>query len=799
MNENDFLYIRQEKMSENFGNVLWQQLQEQDKKHLPKTAIWTVVAASFVTSIIGFLLVLSQITLELPADTPTFTQHDVITVSNIDQLQPFARLGNGMVHQIQAMPDGEHLLIAASTGLFLHDADDLNAEPTQIASDSLGYIDVDEQGNIYGITSLPNGTNNHTQIVLRWDATTYERTELFQRPQNIHHINGLSIKPDGSQMLVPICTEMAIHENFNWRCTEQQFVWYDIASGQQLAVDHPNIYDGVMLGQYAIADDWSYIAYFVDVDDDPETYIFHLDLIDIATHEIRTVLISDAPPPHMNHAAALNGLMFSADGKRLMLQAIGMAEQAIIMDTATLWATDEPINFWLDDEAVLYQTAENDDTFIWGYLLSPDGRSLIAQSNDSLFSYDLADDVNLSLNPSRIVDKTVNQYFIFAPNGQAMYGFLYGGKVVSRYDTSTLEVVDTLTHYDSHYDQTFQFTADGSQVGISEQYNDIPSIWTIDTDTPTRELFLAEGQLRAIRQFTLSPDGKRVVYHYNEFWSNDYSLAVEDIDNNTRHTIDATSGFHNLRFLPDGTLSGLRSYTGLVRYSVDDLTSDQPNPQINRLSTPGLANTLFSLAGISRVTVSPDNQWVVVSRCHREGSCAYTDFIVWDIENDEHVTLVTDEAAFKDYGTMAFSPDSQLFAYAYCLQSVTIVEERPSCASSEVRIYAIDDLLAHESTFTDPIPLEPLATLTGFDELPMNIAFNPQQQADGSWLLAITEWHTQTQLWQVDAEGRTARLRVLDTVRQPVAFDPTGGFMFTTADTAQPEVWGVPLIETSSP
>ena len=795
MNENDFLYARREKMSEEFGKDLWKQLQEEDKKQLPKTAAWTAVAASLLTGIIGFLLVFSHTAnigsmIDVPINVPTFTQHDVITTSNIDQLQPFAHLGNGMVHQIQAMPDGEHLLIATSIGLFLHDANNLNTEPTQITTASLSYIDVDEQGNIYGITSLPFGVNTYPQTVLRWDAITYEQTELVQLPDDMVNMGGLSIKPDGSQLMIQMCATIEHIPDFNLTCTEQAFIWYDTASGEQLAIDRPNLYTDLVLGPYAIADDWSYMAYFVDIDDDPEPKIFHLQLMDITTHEIRTVLISDPPP---NHPAELNSLMFSFDGERLLLQPIGMTGQALVMDTATLWATDEPINFWLDDEATLYRTAENDETFIWDFQLTPDGRSRVAQSNDHLYRYDLVGDTNSLLASALSIDKVINPSFIFSLDGQSIYG-LHADDFIFKYDTATLELMDTLTRYNSHYLQEFQFTEDGSQVAVSKWYSDIPSIWTINTDPPTHDLFLPDNQLREVSQFALSPDGKSVAYHFNELWNTDGSIWIENLDQNTRQAIGSSLGFHDLRFLPDGTLLGIHPNLGLIRYTADN----RDNPQIDRLSVSGMANNLFTLAGASRVTLSPDNQWVIVSRCHKEASCNYADFIVWNVETNQQVTLVTDENAFKEYGSMAFSPDGKLFAFGYCLNKIEVVNAQYQCGASEVRIYALDDLIAHDSTYSNPVPLEPLVTLTGFKEIPINIAFAPQQQTDGSWILAITEWHTRTQLWQVNEASTAKMLRILETVTQPVAFDPTSSLLFTTADTAQTEVWGVPLISTTS-
>ena len=805
MKSNDFLYSRQEKLSEEFAKDLWEQLQEQDKKQRPKTAIWTAVAASLVTGMVGFLLIFNQLPnmtaqIDIPVNMPTFTQHDTITVNNLDQLQPFAHLGNGTIHNIQMMPDGEHLLVAASTGIYLHNADSLNSEPQKITSETISHLDVDMEGNIYGVISLPPRTNHPPQSIVRWDAVTGERREIVQLSEAVINLGNFSVKPDGSQMMVQTCAEVK-YSYFNWKCVQHEFSWYDIETGERLLVDTPNIPNNdVVLGQSTISDDWSYIAYFVDNDNDPNTYEYHLELIDINTREMRTVLTSKAPPPHMNIAAALNGLMLSPDGKRLLLQPIGMEEQAIVLDTEILWDSDEPINFWLNDEATLYQTAEFDKGYFSGYTFSPDGNSLFAQSSDTLLGYELTGEADLSLEPTIMKNLQINDRYrtlIFRPDGQTMFA-LYGwfdSTIVYGYETTTLEITDTLSHYDSQHSQELHFTDDGTQVAIGNRWRSLPSIWTINVDPPIQEHFLLDGALKKISHFTLSPDGKTVAYQLGNFGEDDQLLWLGSRDDsNIRQIVDRNNGHFRLDFLSDGSLLGFVRRTGLVHYSVEDILDDNLDPEVNQLHIPGVISSEPTLTGVSRIAVSPDSQWIAVSRCYREADCAFNDFIVWSMETNNQVTLVTDEIAFKEYGSMAFSPDNQLFAFGYCLSPFEIVNSSYRCDAGEVRIYSVEELVSHDSTYSDPISLEPLATLTGFEELPMNISFSPVRQPDDSWLIAITEWNKSTQLWQISEDGETEILRVFDNIKQPVVFDPNGGFMFTTTDTAQTEVWGVPLI-----
>ena len=799
MSEHDFLHALKEDLPEGFAQELKAKLDALDEPARNKRmdnhrTFWTVAAASVVTVLLGIILLVSRVPqLQMLGGELSFTQHDTITSENIDQLQPFATLGNGSINAIHIMPDGEHLLVAASTGLFLHDAHDLNAEPEQITSEAILSVDVDEQGNIYGITAPPFGMDYQQQTVIRWDAATNGRRDLLQSPDGVVSMGDISVKPDGSQMMIQMCTEMEYAEFRGMICAKQQFAWYDTTNMELITIDEPDSIDARFNGQYTIADNWSFIGYFVDANDDPDLYEFTLQLISIETREIRTVLLSNAVAPYVGVSGGLNRLVLSADGQRLLLQNVGHAEYATILEVDTLWNSSEPIDYWRDTTATLYQTANDEDVFAVGYTFSPDGRSVYAASYGNLFRYNLSGEVNLSVAPTMETTSQMGGWYeppVFTPDGQIMYA-LHSGNVVMAYDVATLEIVDTLIHYDSDYNQRFQFSADGSRLALTT-YHGVPSIWTINTDLPTSERVLLDGDLRSVTLFALSPDGATVAYQDRESLNGATRIQRLD-DDSSRRLVERELWLHDLSFLPDGSLVGMRYENGLVRYSVEDIFNDNPEPQVNRMYVPGMGGDIYSDADVSRITVSPNSQWVAVSRCRLPHPCDQADFTIWDIEAKERVTIVADATAFKDYGSMVFSPDSQLFAFGYCTQPQESMNTEQTCIAGEVRIYTMESLLSHGGTPTNSTPLEPLVTLTGFENLPTNIAFNPIQQDDGSWLFAITEWNTRTQIWRIHPDGTAEMLRILDDVRQPIAFDPTGGLMFTTADTAQTEVWGVPL------
>src|SRR5688500_2660203 len=76
--------------------------------------------------------------------TSTFTQaqetsRPVITAENADQLTVIETLGRGRVTDAGWTADGETLVVASATGLWLYDADDLTAEPRFLPSEH-GWI-----------------------------------------------------------------------------------------------------------------------------------------------------------------------------------------------------------------------------------------------------------------------------------------------------------------------------------------------------------------------------------------------------------------------------------------------------------------------------------------------------------------------------------------------------------------------------------------------------------------------------------------------------------------------------------
>jgi WD40 repeat protein len=816
MSEHDFLHALKEDLPEGFAQELKAKLDALDEPvHNNRLdnhrTFWTVAAASMVTVLLGVVLLVSRIpqfqmlVIAPSAPVPSFTQHDTITSANIDQLQPFARLGNGMITGINITPDGEHLLISATTGLFLHDAHNLSAEPEQIYEGSIRYAsDIDSNGYLYGIADSLYPQAEQI-IISRWNGITGERTDILHLDEfGINALDGLEVKPDGSQMMLSLCREYRQFLDYGTVCKNKTYIWYDTQTGEQvyeISFDVGNVWS-----RYAMSDDWTYFAYMIDADDKETLSQPMIRLMNMETYAARNV-VSFGAPYVVEPDVTMGGQLFtlSPDGQYMTTHSFAtMQTISILLDVNRLWESEEPINPGsLNVEAILHRFSVS-EFFIYQLYFAPDGQRAYATNSTQLIELDLTSEEG-RLQPSRTAD--LNQGYsmyittspVLSPDGSILY-IPYEGNIVLAYDTETLAKIDEMTYYQNDSDEQFEFIHDASQVVVySGRYSGgIPDIWTINTDPPIHQTFLRDDVLTQTYSFAISPDGMTIAYQEDSVWHVENPVWIQHGEE-IRQAIDLPpdANMRDLQFLDDGTLFGVIDNVGkptIVRWSAADIADGNLLPNFFELELYNMSGIFQNVTGAQRYAIAPNGQWFALSPCViTEIVCNRSEFVIWNLETEERIRI-SDEVHLQQYGTMAFSPDSQLFAYGYCTEqfAFTIVNLQITCAAGSVNFYTLDSILGLIDTDM-PQTLEPAFTITGFEQVPTHITFHPVQQDDGSWLVAITEWNTRTQLWRINPDGTAEVLRILDNVRQPVAFEPTGGLMFTMSDTAQTEVWGVPL------
>jgi WD40 repeat protein len=114
-----------------------------------------------------------------------------ITPDNADQLQEIARIGSGVFNRgIAYSPDGGTLAVGGSLGIWLYDANDLNALPTLIDLDAPVYdIEFSHDGR-YLVYGVGNGGGVHVM-----DFASREEVLRVQGSQ-------FALHPDGNLLAV---------------------------------------------------------------------------------------------------------------------------------------------------------------------------------------------------------------------------------------------------------------------------------------------------------------------------------------------------------------------------------------------------------------------------------------------------------------------------------------------------------------------------------------------------------------------------------------------------------------------
>lgn len=199
----------------------------------------------------------------------------------------------------------------------------------------------------------------------------------------------------------------------------------------------------------------------------------------------------------------------------------------------------------------------------------------------------------LALNDERVVlydlpSRTIRAVFAghdlpvtslqFTPDGSAVYS---ASNVLLRFDTTTLESGNALTHGRSAFISTLDINAGGTRAATGALDGTV-LLWNLNSDTSRT---LAPAHEGAVNEVRFSADGSRIASV-----SDDDSAHIWDASNATllkRYPLPADA--RTLGFSPDGTRFGVGSADGNVSIWSDD--SDEPTHTLAHNS--GIARLLF--------------------------------------------------------------------------------------------------------------------------------------------------------------------------------------------------------------
>src|SRR5687768_9033431 len=104
-----------------------------------------------------------------------------ISAENTANVALLETMGRGVIHEFVWSPDSAQLAVATSIGLYLHDANALEAEPL--------YVEV--ASGARSVACSPDGTRiatgSENGTVTFWDATSHEM--IFRVQEHLYRIN----------------------------------------------------------------------------------------------------------------------------------------------------------------------------------------------------------------------------------------------------------------------------------------------------------------------------------------------------------------------------------------------------------------------------------------------------------------------------------------------------------------------------------------------------------------------------------------------------------------------------------
>lgn len=214
MSEDDFLHKLREKPRSDFAHELYQQISE-EREMIEQTVVTTGgfvrnerYAGRRVRSYYGLTLMAAMLALVILSglvvvvNRPQGSQlepmrqslHELqpITAENVGQLQLISEMGSGFIGDLAWSVDGSQLAIGGMKGVWIYEANDAEAEPRLLTTDSgfLSHIAYSPDGNLLAATD-----RNSIRL---WDAKTGELKSVLSSE---HWVSDVTFSPDSSMLL----------------------------------------------------------------------------------------------------------------------------------------------------------------------------------------------------------------------------------------------------------------------------------------------------------------------------------------------------------------------------------------------------------------------------------------------------------------------------------------------------------------------------------------------------------------------------------------------------------------------
>jgi|GEM_PF-5640640 len=802
MSRNDFLYALKEDLPQDFSDELRQKLQqidddetiieiESDKtQEHQQNRWWVLAAASVLVAIIGGFFVINSTpdsdVLNIAELPPTLTNHGDITPETISRLQPITSLGNGFVRRIRVSPDGNTLLVDTTTGIYLHDANDLSAEPIHYpVMQNFQVIDYASDGTIYGVVHEHDyeDENEQTIRIVRFNPATGELTQLFDfMAISADHFE---ISPDGSRLFVQVCTAETVGDIW---CDDNSWMTriYDTetgVAGAEFASLYNRTYPSYRYLVYAFE---FFQAGLLDlnvtaVSEDGSRYIYVtrnaegdyiINHMNVSTGEVTPILrIAD-----LNESLAIHRINLSHDNQYLLVSG---SQTTKAWDLERLLNSDTVINGRTNEPDRMVSLASS------GVFYHPTEPVLLSIHDHFISTYDFRDENGYVPPQGAMADTSPHNQLAFSPSGDMLFGLRQSGQIV-RYSYPDGNIIDSTFRYDAGSAHLFNFSDNDTLFSTTNQLDgSLMRIWSLDSNQPEQVLFAPDNitPYAIYPELAISPDGRYMVYLGRDSGAGDAGFYwLHNLQTNQRYHITANFGGMNGITMTDDSIIGINGSTA-GRLDINVITAEE---RLYGADTTLLDEEYRQTPFYSSIVaeMSTDGS-ITAATCSAYNRYAATDCTstvkIWSLASGQAIYAAPAEP--DTYASAdEISHDGQILAVATC-QAESETVPYP-CENAAVRLYDISQL-DYETEEIRSLENNLIGTIENLAHPVTQIQF----QTDNG-IIALSD-DSLTTFVQVNADGTSEQLATMP-FGGTIAFSPDGNLIFTTNERGQIAIWGVP-------
>ena len=601
-----------------------------------------------------------------------------------------ARLGKGTIREIVYSPDGTHLAVASSTGIWMYDAQTyLERSLTPLGTEDDGqWFSPDLQTRV----SSKYDSNNNQSTISLWDWQTGELRHTLtehtgQVGDQLQYRGSVVFSPDGQKLLIISVSEY----------TDPDINLWDVNTGERLQTftGHTGKYFSVVFspdGKKLLIASWHYSnepthnINLWDVNTGKRLHTltgnmggldaaFSLDgqTLAISQHSSGTINLWHVETGILQHslmtdASQVYDVVFSPDGKTLVSSDYGRNIHLWDVNTGTLRQTLKGNRYILqrllfspDDQTLAgaglgelhlwdvktgerLQSLIGHSQWIYNVAFSPDGQTLAsASSQDGTIRFW---DVNTGVNSHTLTGHVNHGYCLsLSPDRQTLASG--GGRYIYLWDMNTKTLRQTFNAYTVSV-RSISFSPDGQTIASSGQGS---SVWLLDANSGALlwELIGHSGNYN-VNHVAFSPDGQTLASG-----GDDDTIRLWDVKDGTlQQTLTGHRGNVNtVSFSPDGQTIASQSDSEVYLWNLKA-------GNFNQIGTEdGTEQGADTSLGIS---FSLDGQTIASLSSHRPT------MRLWDANTGSHLQTLTGYthtgSYYSDTDYLAFSPDGQTLASA---------------------------------------------------------------------------------------------------------------------------------------